>query len=89
MPGVLSLRATQSQERDTSQQLPRLLFLDPPSGCAVPLIFRLHSPLKYYRIFNGLLLVGVTHRLFNIFLILNRLFNIILPLQSTLQTLRT
>lgn len=66
-----------------------MLFLDPPSGRAVSLIFRLHSPLKSYQIFSDLLLVGVTHSLYNIFLILNRLFNIILLLQSMLQILRT
>lgn len=61
MPGLFSLCATHSQERDTSQQLLHLLFLDPPSGHAMSLIFRLHSPLKSYQIFSGLLLVGVTH----------------------------
>lgn len=61
VPELLLLCATHSQERDTSQQLPHLLFLDPPSGHAMSLIFRLRSPLESYQIFSGLLPVGVTH----------------------------
>lgn len=88
VPGAPSQCATRSWEHDTSQLLPGLLFLDPLSRHAASLIFRLYSSLKSYQIFNGLLLVGVTHRSFNIFLIWSRLFNIILLLQSTLQILR-